>query len=99
MHDLQQKDNTQEVNTSDHHTETVIHLDTTQRHEDDKDKEIIADYQDTAYAVYVHSVNSTYDVDVVSKKSLDPLHTQARTSQIHPGSPSATRFDKHLVDS
>ena len=99
MHDLQQKDNTQEVNTSDHHQETEIHLDTTQRHEDDKDKETTPDYQDTASAVYVHSVNSTYDVDVVSKKSLDPLHTQARTSPTHPGAPSSTCFDKHLVDS
>ena len=99
MHDLQQKDNTQEVNTSDHHQETEIHLDITQRHEDDKDKETTPDYQDTASAVYVNSVNSTHDVDVVSKKSLDPLHMQAKTSPTHPGSPSSTCFDKHLVDS
>ena len=87
LHGLQQKDNTQEVNTSDHHQETEIHLDTTQRHEDNKDKETTSDYQDTASAVYVNSVNSTYDVDVVSKNHWTPYtrkHGAHRPALDHP---------------
>ena len=98
--ELEQHDLTQGYTSYDLQQRALSHSDTTRRHEDpiSKDKET-SDIQDTSPDVDVNSVNSMCVVEVVSQKAMYPLHTQARTSPTHPGSPSSTFFDKHLVDS
>ena len=97
----EQHDLTQGYTSYDLEQKALTHNASTRRHEDPiaKDKEITPDIQDTLPDADVNSVNSMCVVDVVSQKALYPLPTQARTSPTHPGAPSSTCFDKHLVDS
>ena len=99
--ELEQHDLTQGYTSQDLQQNALTHSDTTRRLEDPiaKNKETTPDMQDTSPDLDVNSVNSMCVVDVVSQKALYPLHTQARTSPTHPGAPSSTCFDKHLVDS